>query len=763
MKLLKILLLAISLGFGAVSYAQTLPPVESITDKQIESFLKEVESRGLTEQQLEVLAKTRGYTDADIIKLRERINRVKSGVSKTTETSKSSVVREQLEEVAQRTEVQVSASKDTTKVELYGQSLFRNKFLNFEPNLRIATPPDYIIGVDDELSVDVSGYASGHYNLKVSPEGTVKMEHFAPIYVNGLTVSQAKAKISQRLGSIYAGLNNGSLSLDLTLSKVRSIKVTVVGEVLNPGTYTVSSLATLFNALYQSGGPTEIGSFRNIKLIRSNRIIQGLDIYEFLQKGLLSNDALLNDRDVILVPVSETLVKVTGEVRRPLKYELKSGEGLEALLNYAGGFTENAYTRTLTLKRKNTKELEITNLDLDKDRNFLLKNGDELTVNAILDRFTNRVEVIGAVFRQGEFAIGPDLQTVGQLIAKAEGLREDAFKGRALLKRKRENLDPEFIALNLEKILRGEDMALKREDVLIVRSVTELREIRKVTIGGEVNQPGEYDFSNNVSVADLIFLAGGFREGATHRRIEVARRLYNDEYNESTVEVFNLDLENGLQADAGAFILKPYDQVYVRSLANYRPQQAVIIAGEVNYPSHYVIQSKTERISDLIERAGGLRKEAYIRGAQFFRDSSQVALDLAKVLKEKNSPNNLFLEEGDSLYIPKETQTVNLSGEVQNPTSVAYQPHFSFRDYISQAGGFTDSAHVKKTYVRYANGMTERTRSFLGIRFYPKVEKGMEVYVPQKYRDKISRAEIITMSTAVTSMVVVLLTLIRSL
>lgn len=759
MKLLKILFLAVI--FATTAHAQTLPPVESVTDKQIESFIKEMESRGLSEEQVETLAKARGYTDSDIIKLRERINRIKSGTDKTSEST-STTVREQIEEVSERAEAQVQAEHAIIKDELYGASIFRNRALSFEPNLRIPTPPNYVLGTGDELRANITGYTVKDYNLHVVEEGTVKLEHFAPIYVNGLTISEAKAKIQQRLGSLYTGLNNGSLNLDLTLAKVKSIKVTVIGEVVNPGTYTISSLATLFNVLYQSGGPTRMGSFRNIQLLRNNKLIHQLDLYEFLQKGLLSGDIGLKDQDVVFIPASETIVQITGEVKRPLKYELKAGESLNDLLTYSGGFTENAYKTQLALKRKTDKEMEIRNIDVTTDRDFLLRNGDALHASAILDRFTNRVEIMGAVFRPGEFALDKDLQTVSQLILKADGLREDAFRGRAILKRQRENLDPEFISLDLDKVLNGgHDVNLKREDVLIVRSIAELRESRKVSISGEVNQPGEYDFSDNLSVNDLVLLAGGFRAGAASNRIEVARRLYNDEEDDATVQIFDLSIHEDLSFSDQKFVLQPFDQVYIRSLANYQPQQSVSIEGEVNYPSRYVIKSKTERISDLIDRAGGLQKEAYIQGAKFYREGQLVALDLGKALKNRSAALNLYLQAGDRLIIPKEEQIVTMHGQIQNPTSVAYESGLSFRDYIGRAGGFTDSAHVKKTYVRYANGLTNRTRSFLGIRLYPKVEKGMDVYVPLKKKDRMSRAEVITMSTAVTSMMAVIVTLIR--
>lgn len=760
MKLLKILFLA--LLFGTAAHAQTLPPVESVTDKQIENFLKEMESRGLSEEQVETLAKARGYTDGDIIKLRERINRIKSGTDKTN-TPPSATVREQIEEVADRAEVQVQAEQPIIKDELYGASIFRNKALSFEPNLRIPTPPGYILGAGDELQAGITGYAAKDYSLRVSEEGSIKIEHFAPIYVNGLTISEAKTKIKQRLGALYAGLNNGTLNLDLTLVKVKSIKVTVVGEVQHRGTFTVSSLATLFNVLYQSGGPTAIGSFRNIRLLRNNKVIHQLDLYEFLQKGLLTGDVGLKDQDVVFVPTSETIVQVTGEVKRPMKYELKAGESLNDLLAYSGGFTENAYTARLTLKRKTDKELEIKNIDVASEKDLLLRNGDVLHASAILDRFTNRVEVMGAVFRPGEFALDKDLQTVSQLIRKAEGLREDAFRGRAILKRQRENLDPEFLALDLDKVLNGgEDVTLKREDVLIVRSVAELREARKVSISGEVNQPGEYDFSENLTVNDLIFLAGGFKVSAANQRIEVVRRKYIDYREDSQVEIFDLNITKDLKTAEGDFILLPFDHVYIRPLAGYEAPIWVSIIGQVNYPGSYPIRSNTERISDLLDKSGGLREEAFIKGARLYRDHQLLALDIEEALKDKRSSLNLFLENGDSLYVPKEEQIVTLRGQVLNPTSVAYQKTFSLNDYIVQAGGFTDSARIKKVYVRYPNGLTEKTRTFLGIHFFPKVERGAEVYVPKKtYKNRITRTDVISTTTAIASLAAVVLAIIR--
>ena len=754
--------LGFALLFSSVVFAQKVPDVNTLSDKQIEAFIKEAETKGLSEMQIEAAAKLNGYTDADIIKVRERINRIKTNTNSSSSTTINNTTREQIGEVSDRAEVQVDTKTSVdNNQQVFGYNLFNNKTLSFEPNLRIPTPANYILGPDDVLSVDISGYAYQHYDLKISAEGTVKIESLAPIYLNGLTVEKAKAKILQRLKTLFAGLSNGGLSLDLTLGKVRTIKVTVVGEVQSPGTYNVSSLATLFNALYVSGGPSKIGSFRNIQLLRNNKIVQRFDLYDFLLEGLMPGNVVLQDQDVVFIPVSDRKISFVGQVKRPLIYELRAEETLSDAIKFAGGFTDNAFKANLTVRRNTEKEKEILTVNADVARSFALQNGDKIEINNLLDRYTNKVEVVGAVFRAGEYALNNELKTVAQLIKKAEGLREDAFLNRAILKREQPDKDPEFIHIDLRKVLKGEDLELKREDVLIIKSIVELRELRKVEIKGAVNQAGEYDFVDNMSVNDLIMLAGGFKEGATVKRIEIARRLFNDESNEEQVEIINTESNKELNNQVKRVFLTPFDQVFIRELPNYQVQETVSIEGEVNYPGQYVIKSRTERLSDLIDRAGGERSDAYFKGARFIREGKQVAVNLEEILLNKNAAMNLFLENGDRLIIPKETQTVKVSGQVLNQTSVAYQPNFSFRDYISQAGGFTDSAFVRKTYVRYSNGLTSRTRSYFSIKDYPRVEKGMEIIVPVKRRERLSKVEVISISTGFVSLSAVLLTLFR--
>lgn len=747
-------LIIFSLLFIVSTITQAQKAAE-MTDKQIDQLIEQAEARNMSEAELELMAKARGFTDADIIIIKERINRRQAGIDVHTSTEESEVAREQLGEVAKRADLEDKTTEDK-KTKIFGKDIFNNTKISFEPNLNMATPPNYELGPEDEISIDISGYAEASYQRKVSAEGTIRVEHFAPIYVNGLTIEQAKDKIRKTMGAGFAGLRNGTLRLDLTLTKVKTIQVTLMGEVENPGTYTLSSFATLFNALYLSGGPNKIGSFRNVQLIRDNKVYRTIDIYDFLTTGLLNDNVNLRDRDVIFIPVAESLVEIKGEVNRPYRFEMKTGESISELINYAGGFSQKAYKNRLKLTRHSDKEKDILNVNQERFKDFALKNGDILEVGAILDRFTNRVTIQGAVFRPGEYALN-DSPTLSALIKNAEGLREDAYS-RALLRRLNEHLDPQIISINLDSLTLGFDMTLRREDVLIIKSITETRELRTVSIGGSINIPGEYDYSENMSIGDLLVMAGGLRESGSLQRVEIARRVVSTENTGREIKIVHLNLE---EPQAAAFILEPFDLVQVRQLPNYLEQNIVSITGQVNYPGEYSITHPTEKISDLIERAGGARNDAFLAGAKFYREDRQVAVDINQVLKNKNMAINLFLLPGDSLHIPIENQTVRISGEVLDPGLVAYEPGLSFKDYITQAGGLTDSASVKRAYAKYANGHVAKTKSFLGIRSYPKVETGMAIVVPQRKKDSWTQAEKVSVITGLTSVTTILLTLVR--
>lgn len=751
-------LIVLFLFLSLSALAQLPVDVENITDAQVEQFLKEAEERGLTQQEIEAAAQLKGYSASDIAIIRERIERIKSGENALNKKNLNQGKREQLGEVAKRTNLQVS---DTTEVgkktEIYGRSIFRNQNLTFEPNLRLPTPPNYTLGPEDQLMIDITGYAFQHYDVKISPEGTIQLESLSPFQVSGLTIEQAKAKIKDRLKLLFGGLRNNSLGLDVTLGDVRSIQVNILGEIEKPGTYTLSAFSTPLNALYLSGGPTVNGSFRTIKVLRQNQLVQEVDLYQLLSFGQYTN-LLLKDGDVIFVPVAERKVELEGEVKRAMIYELKAEESFADAIQYAGNFSEQAYTKSVKITRYTGREKKLVTLDEKQYNDFLLKNGDHVFIGAVLDRVENQVEVLGAVFRPGSYALDEQLKTVGDLIKTAEGLKEDAFKTRAILRRENNNLDAEIITLNLMNSSDWE-IPLKREDILIIKSYSELREVRSVEIKGAIVEPGEYEFQENMSVNDLIFMAGGLADGAEKGNIEIARRVKEGDLSSKNVEIIPFGTRDDLISKE--LTLRPFDQIYVREIANYEKQQIVKIVGQVKYPGEYVIQNRGETIADLVTRAGGLLKGVYVEGAKFYKEGKLVALDLKNVLSSANKIGNLVLQEGDSLFIPKKMDYVFVKGQVLNPTIVAYDPAFEFNDYIAQAGGYTDSAYVRKAYVRYANGLTDRTRSFLGIKNRPSTARGMEIVVPTRVKYRWTPAERIAVSSAMVSIATIMVTIVR--
>ncbi|MCR9065746.1 MAG: SLBB domain-containing protein [Cytophagales bacterium] len=757
------LLLFILTLFSLSILGQQLPiDVNNITDAQIEQFLKEVENRGLTEAEIEAAARLQGYSSSEIELINSKIDEYRNGPKVDSIKSSNNIPRKQLGSLSKKSPSQRELEVGKNNLKVFGYNLFKNKELNFEPSLRLPTPKDYILGADDELKVDISGYAYQHYDLTVSPEGTIKIESLSPIYVNGYTIEEAKRIIIDKLKFLFGGLRNGSLTAEVTLGNVRSIQVTIAGEVENPGTYSLSSLSKVYNALYSCGGPSENGSFRYIKLIRDNREIAEIDLYSFLTKGITKGNIHLKDQDFIFIPIAEKKVELLGEVKRPAIFELRKEETLKDLLIYASGFTDKAYTDLITITRSTNKEKTLLSVDGNNPDLFTLKNGDEIVVNSILPRFENRVEVIGSVFRPGQYALSSDLSTILDLINIADGPTEEAFLDRILLFRENDKKEESIIPLNLRNIIdrKDENISLKRNDKIVVKSYSELREERFVEIAGAVNMSGVFPYYEDMTVEDLIILAGGFSEGATLKRIEIARRLFNDEKSDNTVEVLTYTTNKNL---SGGFnnILSPFDKVFIRELPNYEEQKLVTITGEVNYPGVYTIKKREERILDLILRSGGLREEAYLQGGRFYRDGKLLAMNLQKAINEAGNFGNLVLQEGDSLHLPKIPEVVKLSGQVLNPTTIAFQPNLNFDDYIAQAGGFTDSAFVRKIYVRYSNGLTDRTRSFMGIKNYPDVERGMEVIVPTRRKTRWTGAERISVSAGIISLSAVLLTLIR--
>jgi protein involved in polysaccharide export with SLBB domain len=816
--------------------------VDDLSDEEIALFMERAQASGMSELQIEQMAKTQGYTASDISKMRERIATVDAaalpsqgtkslqndpmnmnpnslmqmnGVNSMYQNSafdldnqrmaptnlnrkRSTIIQPSksylenpltIEErkllakpldiyndslVESYKKVQKKLSNVLDK-KVFGANLFQTELLTFEPDMRIATPKNYQLGPDDELNIAIFGDVLDNFKVKVSPEGTVKILNIAPIYVNGLTIEVASERIISRLRQLYQGLNkpgSGS-SAQVTLGNVRSIKVTLTGEITYPGTYTVSSLATVFNALYVAGGPSKNGSFRTIRVVRGNKVVRTLDLYDFLLRADQTNNIHLNDQDVIRVGDYENRVELLGEVKRPMIYEMVKGETFKDLLRFAGGFTEKAYTYTINVRRNTSREIRLMNITQDKVESFLPNNGDIYTIGTIIERFENKVEVEGAIFRPGIYAIEAGLTTIKDLIKKSEGLREDAFLSRATLVRRKENYDPEIMSIDLGKILRGEaaDIALQREDVLKIYSIADLREKRYVNILGEVNQPGEFEYKEGMRVGDLILMSKGLKESASFANLELARRIINhgdSNKNAEKIEIISLTIDGSLQVsnEGSQLVLQPFDIVSIRKAPNYEEQRSVLVVGMVNYPGSYAIQNNKQKISDIITRAGGLRAEGYLEGAKLVRGKITVGVNLKEILSNPASQENLQLMAGDELSIPRLLQTVKLTGSVQNPLAVSYKEDYTLKEYIAEAGGFTANANRSKTYVTYANGISNQIRKFFIFKKNPRIEPGAEIFIPalpENSKKGLTAAEAIGLTSSLVSVALTMITLINNL
>ncbi|MBB5284232.1 protein involved in polysaccharide export with SLBB domain [Rhabdobacter roseus] len=772
------------LAGSGLAVAQNLPNPSQLSNSQLLQYYQKAKASGMSDMQIEQAAMAQGFTLDDIAKLRRRLTEEQDGSGRGTFRRDTVSTGRSLgyQDLPTRADT-LYDSLQARRMRIFGASFFANASLTFEPNLRMATPRNYILGPDDELIVDIYGNAVDNYRLKVSPEGTVKMLNLAPVYVNGLTIEQASERIVARLRQAFSSLNRpgGGTYANITLGDVRSIKVIVTGDVMRPGTYTVSSLASAFNVLYLSGGPTENGSFRRIEVIRNNNVVSKLDLYKFLVNADLKDNISLQDQDIIMIYPYQARVELLGEVKRPGIFEAHPGDTFGDLLHYAGGYTSEAYTASVRYRRNTPKEWRMGQIAANETTTFVPQNGDRYEIGKILDRYENVVAVRGAVYRPGDYALEPGTSTVRQLLAKAEGLREEAFLNRALLHRFQPNMEPSILAFDLGKLMRGEteDIPLQRQDSLVIKSVQELREAYSVSIAGAVNKGGQFLYSEGMTVSDLIYLAGGYTEGGVPYRVEVSRRVKEDTVGlmpSQNTRIFTFDVQDDLaMADRRQrFVLQPFDLVFIRKSPRYEAQKTVVVEGEVRFPGRYTIDNNTERITDLIRRAGGLKSAAYLSGARLTRkvpntdlmgnrfleklnqnellrratqadgdpetapeppqrlNRELVGLDMASILQNPALPSNVLVQDGDSLIIPRIVETVRIIGEVLNPSIVNYDPAFRFKDYIAQAGGYTDNARKSKVFVSYANGRLDRTKRFLFFHNRPEVVPGTTVNVPAK-------------------------------
>jgi protein involved in polysaccharide export with SLBB domain len=773
--------------------------VDELSDAQIRDIIKQAEASGLGDVQLEQMVLAKGMPTTEVVKLRARVEQIKKqAVSSSKKQDGTRTVNGQREGNAE-----VSDEPDSLAIKrsrIFGAELFANNNPTFEPNLRIATPVDYQIGPDDEILVDIYGYSEANYTLRVSPDGTINIPLVGLVSVSGATMEQASSRIKARLSTVYPGIKNGNTKVGITLGNIRSIKVVLTGEIVKPGTYTLPSVANMFNALYASGGPNENGSFRQVQIIRGGEIIAILDVYDFLLYGALKNNIRLQDQDVIRIPPYKTRVEINGEVKRPAIFEMKFNETLGDLIRFAGDFTESAYKARMKVVKNTDTEHEIQDITAQQFETYIPATGDKYFVEKILERYKNRVTVNGAVFRPGEFELNDGL-TLKQLIIKADGLKEDAFGNRGYITRLKDDLTREILSFSTADILseRIPDIVLKREDIINIPSIFDLKDEYTVTVAGEVRSPGTMKFGDGMSLEDAIIMSGGLKESATSKRIEIARRIKTANPMSDTsgmAQLFTVNIDRSLK-EASNFILKPFDIISVYPAPGYEIQRTVVVEGEVLFPGTYTISNKNERISDVIKRAGGLTASAYKDGASLKRqraDKTQlereqeelklqkfedlqkkstdtsagkatdirsdvarnnfVGIDLSRIMSHPRKSYDLLLENGDVISVPKQLQTVKVSGEVLSPSAVVYRSSYGFKKYILGSGGFSGRAFKKRAYITYANGSVEGTKSFLFFRNYPKVKPGAEIFVPLKpeNRSKISVTEVVAITTAIATL-----------
>lgn len=751
----------------------------AITDQQVIDYIKQQTAAGKSEQQIGKELMAKGVTPEQAKRIKAQLESQQQGENQATRQTVTSAESERKHNAAEdvsvssienmQREIEKGDAMSGSGRKIYGHQVFNSQSLTFEPSENLATPQNYRLGPGDEVVIDIWGTSEDHMRQTISPEGSIMISQIGPVYLNGLTIKDANQHIKSAFSRKYAGMNDAETDIQVTLGQVRTIQVDILGEVATPGTFRMSPFSSVFHALYRAGGINDIGSLRNIQVLRNGKKVAGVDIYDYLFKGKTSGNIRLQEGDVIIVPPYEQLVNIDGNVKRPMYYEIKPDETVKSLLDYAGGFTGDAYGGMVRLSRQSGTENELYNIDRGEFATYRLQDGDIITVGTILDRYANRVELKGAVYRPGMFAIGDGLKTVRDLIDKADGVTEDAYTDRVLLYREGTEKQLEVVALDLKDILRGAapDITLKRNDMLVISSVNELEERGDVYIGGQVARPGAYPYAANSTVEDLIFQAGGLLEGASTARVDISRRIVDPSATEATNQLaqeFTVSIENGLAVGKGkGFRLKPYDRVEVRRSPGYAPQETVAIDGEVLFAGTYTLRKRNERLSEFVTRAGGLIDGAYIKGAHLSRRLSEselaarkealrlamsnnsenmgdsiaidkidlsnmynVGINLEKALANPGSDYDLVLMPGDSLYVPEKQSTVKISGDVMFPNAVIYEPGKKLSHYINQAGGYGQRAKKGKAFIVYMNGTVARAKRNTPI------EPGCHIIVPSK-------------------------------
>lgn len=762
-------------------------PAMALTDEQVITYIKTQSASGKSQNQIGKELLAQGVTAQQINRIKAQYQHEEnSEVNQTTGGQLRSRLREEIQESKESNEADVDPDEVTVRKTIYGQGIFNSRGLTFEPNSNMATPKDYRLGPGDEVIIDIWGVSEDNIRQQINPDGRIMISQLGPVYLNGMTVDEANRHLKNIFSKKYSGVGSDT-DINLTLGQIRSIQIDVFGEVRTPGTYRISPFSNVFHALYNAGGINDIGTLRNIEVYRNGKKISTIDVYDFLFKGKDVGNIRLQEGDVIRVPAYNQLVHIEGNVKRPMFYELKANENLSKLIEYAGGFTGDAYSDVVRVRRLNGFDKELHTVEKADYPSYSLKDGDVVSVGVVTDQFTNKVEIGGSVTRPGTFAINDNVKTVRQLIAAAQGLTDDAYMDRALLYREKPDRSLEVISFNLGDLMNGTiaDIQLNKNDIINIINVNQITERGGFTIQGLVNSPGTYPYAEGTTLEDLILQAGGLREGASTARVEISRRIVEQNATDATTqlaELFTINIENGMAAgkDQG-FVLKPYDLIQVRKSPTYNPQTTVSIGGEVLFPGSYVLESRNERISDVIRRAGGILTSAYVKGAYLSRSRTEdeilaaqetvrlarsnqegedsismarlevssrytVGIDLEKALNEPGSTSDFVLQSGDYLFIPEIQSTVKISGEVMYPNTVIYEEGQKLDYYISQAGGLGEKARKNKAYVVYMNGTIAKMKRNTPI------EPGCNIVIPAKPDKAFDWNKIIAVASSVASL-----------
>jgi len=794
-----ILSFLISLLFTSVVLAQ-------MSDQQVLNYVKQEHSKGTSQEQIAATLMSRGVSRNQLERIKNQLESEKLSDVSSGKTA-SEIRRERREDPEDNL---VSGDLDLVVAEMipteqnvsaiFGHNIFNTRNLTFSPNTNIPTPIDYRLGPGDEVVIDIWGASQTSVRQTISSEGSIMVDRMGPLYLNGMTIKEANDYVQRRFSDVYAGIDtDGASQIKLTLGQIRTIQINVMGEVAVPGTYSISSLSSVFHALYRAGGVNNIGSLRSVKLYRSGKLLRTLDVYEYLLEGKLNADIRMTDGDVVIVSPYISLVNVSGNIKRPMFYELKKEENLADLIRYAGGFAGDAYTKNIRVTRSTDGKNQIFTVSDADFGKFTLTDKDVVSISSGFDLFENRVEILGAVYRSGYYEIGKSINTVKDLITASDGLRGDAFLNRAILTREKEDFTTEILSVDINRLLDGTstDIVLRKNDILYIPSVNDLKEYGDFVIHGAIPRPGNYKYSENTTLEDLIVQAGGLLESASTVKVDIARRIIDPRNMTGTstlAETFSFGIKDGFIIDGlPNFVLMPYDQVYVRRSPGYKVQQNISLEGEILFPGTYALNKKTERLSDLLMRSGNLTADAYAQGARLIRQRSEdeayrtrmtleiasqggndsiavgsldlsrtysVGIQLDKAIENPGSDYDIVLREGDRLIIPEYENTIKINGAVMYPNTVAYKKGEKLSYYINQAGGYSDKAKKNKAFVVYMNGTVSKVKGSDKKAITP----GAEIIIPTKDEaNRVTWSELAQISTSVVSMATVVALLINTL